>query len=290
MQILAAYAAVVLIWGSTFAAIPYQLGVVAIELSVAYRFAIAALALLLYALLTKRSLRIPVRLLPYVLVQGVLLYSLNYFLVYNASAFVTTGLIAVLFTMIIPTNALFENRFFGTRFDRRFFFAAGLGITGIALVFWPEISRLSLADSAVIGILLALGSVLSASLGNMMAAYTMRLDVPVIALNVAAMAAAAVFSTCVALAQGHELAFSTQPAYLLSLLHLSVLGSAVAFGCYLSLIREIGPSRAAYISVLFPVVALGLSTVFEAYVWTMTAAVGILLTLLGNWLILRIRQ
>lgn len=284
------FAVLVLIWGSTFAAIPFQLGVVSVEWSVAYRFGIAAAALAVYALLSKRSLKLPRSSLPIVFLQGILLFSLNYFLVYYASAYITTGLIAVLFSLIVLTNAGFERLFFSTRMDARFMLAAALGVTGIACVFWPEVSELSFEDTAVLGIALTGGSVLSASLGNMTATLNTRRDLPVVALNAYAMAFATVFSSVIALSLKRPLAFSMEPGYVLSLLYLSILGSAVAFGCYLALIRSVGPSRAAYSTVLFPIVALLLSTLIEGYEWSSIAAVGVLLALLGNWLILSKRK
>lgn len=280
------FVVVVLIWGSTFAAIPFQLGVVAVEWSVAYRFGIAAIALALYAMLSKRSLVLPRKTLPFVLLQGILLFSVNYFLVYYASAYITTGLIAVLFSLIVLSNAGFERLIFKTRVDARFALAAALGVVGIACVFWPEVSEVSFEDTALLGIVLTLGSVLSASLGNMTATLNTRRNLPVVALNAYAMAFATIFSSMVALALGRPIAFSMEPGYLLSLAYLSVLGSAVAFGCYLALIRSIGPSRAAYSTVLFPIVALFLSTLIEDYEWTTIAGVGVLLALLGNWLLL----
>ncbi len=286
MRELFLFATLVLIWGSTFAAIPFQLGVVAVEWSVAYRFGIAAIALALYAMLSNRSLLLPRETLPFVFLQGILLFSLNYFLVYYASAYITTGLIAVLFSLIIVSNAGFERLFFKTRIDGRFVVAAVLGVTGIACVFWPEVRVLSFEDTAILGIVLTMGSVLSASLGNMTATLNTRRQLPVVALNTYAMAFATIFSGIVALALGRPIAFSLDPGYLLSLAYLSVFGSAIAFGCYLALIRSIGPSRAAYSSVLFPIVALLLSTLIEDYEWTTIAAIGVVLALLGNWILL----
>ncbi|MDJ0759348.1 MAG: DMT family transporter [Woeseiaceae bacterium] len=280
------FATLVLIWGSTFAAIPFQLGVVAVEWSVAYRFGIATLALALYAVLSKRSLALPDASLPFVFLQGILLFSLNYFLVYYASAYITTGLIAVLFSLIILSNAGFERLFFKTRIDARFVVAAALGVTGIACVFWPEVRELSFEDTAVLGIALTMGSVLSASLGNMTATRNTRRQLPVVALNAYAMGFATLFSSVVALILERPIAFSLDLGYVLSLAYLSVFGSAVAFGCYLALIRSIGPSRAAYSSVLFPIVALALSTLIEDYEWTTIAALGVMLALLGNWILL----
>ena len=291
MQVIALYALVVLIWGSTWAAIPYQLGDVAPELSVAYRFGIAALALYGYAALSGRKLRLATETLPMVFLQGALLFSLNYFLVYYGTARITSGLVAVLFSVIVLTNAVFERLFFKTPIDARLLAAGALGMGGIAMIFWPEVSKISLADDTVVGILLVLASVTCASLGNMTAVVnSTRRGLPVLAVNAHAMAFATVLSFLIAMLLGREVTFSIEQGYLLSLAYLAIFGSAIAFGGYLALIRRIGPARAAYSSVLFPVVALTISTLIEGYRWTLVAGVGIILTLAGNWLILSSRK
>lgn len=287
MQVIALYALVVLIWGSTWAAIPYQLGVVAAEFSVAYRFGIAAVALYAYAALSRRGLRLPAATLPMVFLQGALLFSLNYFLVYYGTARITSGLVAVLFSGIVISNAIFERLFFRTPVDARLLAAGALGLAGIAMIFWPEVSAISLADDTIVGILLVLASVVTASLGNMTAVVnSTRRGLPVIAVNAHAMAFAAVLSFLIAISLGRKIDFSAEPGYVLSLAYLAIFGSAIAFGGYLALIRRIGPARAAYSSVLFPVVALTISTLIEGYQWTVLAGGGIMLTLAGNWLIL----
>lgn len=286
MQVVVLYVSVVMIWGSTWAAIRYQLGDVAAELSVAYRFGIAAFFLYAYALLSRRRIRLPADAYAFVLLQGTLLFCLNYFLMYYATAKVTTGLIAVLFSSIIFFNAIFERVFFKKQIDSRLFISGVLGLSGIALIFWPEVSIISFEDDTVAGIALVLLGTVIASLGNMTAVINTRRGLPVIAVNAYAMAWAALLSFLIAVLLGREISFSVENAYLLSLAYLAVFGSAIAFGCYLALIRRIGAARAAYSSVMFPVVALAISTVVEGYQWTGVAAVGIILTLAGNWLIL----
>lgn len=291
MQVFLLYALVVLIWGSTWAAIPYQLGDVAVELSVAYRFGIAALAIYAFALVSRRRLRLPLDKLPMVFLQGTLLFCLNYFLVYYGTARITSGLVAVLFSSIVISNALFERLFFKTLIDARLAAAGALGMTGIAMIFWPEVAAISLEDETVVGILFVLASVVTASLGNMTAVVNnTRRDLPVVAVNAHAMAWAASLSVIIAVLLGHEIRFSLDTGYLVSLAYLSIFGSAIAFGGYLALMRRIGAARAAYSSVLFPVVALAISTVIEGYRWTAVAGVGIMLTLAGNWLILSRRR
>jgi drug/metabolite transporter (DMT)-like permease len=157
----------------------------------------------------------------------------------------------------------------------------------MTMIFWPEVSAVSLSDSVVVGILFVLASVITASLGNMTAVVNnTRRGLPVVAVNAHAMAFAAVLSFLIAISLGREVDFSPEPGYVLSLAYLAIFGSAIAFGGYLALVRRIGPARAAYSSVLFPVVALTISTLFEGYQWTVLAGIGIMLTLAGNWLIL----
>lgn len=290
LQILLLYATVVLIWGSTWAAIPLQLGTVAEEVSVGYRFGLAAVALYAYAYASRRPLRLPASAYPLVFLQGALLFCINYFFVYYGTAHLTSGIVAVLFSSILILNAIFERLFFSRPIDARFWLAAAIGISGIALIFSTEISTFSINDQSVRGGLLVLCGTLIASLGNMAAVANTKRGLPVVAVNAHAMAFAAVLALLIAIALGKRLDFLPRADYVLSLLYLAIFGSAVAFGCYLALLKLIGAARASYSSVLFPVVALLISTAIENYRWTMPAVIGMLLTLAGNWLILSQRK
>lgn len=285
MHVVALYVIVVLIWGSTWLAITFQLGVVAPEVSVAYRFGIASIALYLYSLASGRQIRLPLDAYPMVFLQGTLLFSLNYFLVYYGTTLLTSGLVAVLFSSIILANAVFERLFFRVPIDARLLVASASGITGIAMIFWQEVSVLSLEDETVFGISLILASVLIASLGNMTAVVNTRRALPVMAVNAHGMAWATMVALGLSALMGREFSFDTSAPYIISLLYLAIFGSAIAFGCYLALIRNVGAARAAYTSVLFPVVALLLSSVAEGYHWTLLSAGGIVLTLIGNYLV-----
>ena len=287
MQVAILYATVVLIWGSTWSAISYQFGVVAEEVSVAYRFAIAAVTLFLYAIVAGKNIRLPLRYYPMVIVQGFLLFSINYFFVYYGTTYITSGLVAVTFTLIVVCNAFFERVFFRTPLEGRLLVASFLGMLGIGSIFWPEVSALSLQDRTVFGLLLVVVGVVIASIGNMAAVVNTRRNLPVVAVNAHGMAWGALLSFLAAAILGREFSFSFEPGYVWSLLFLAVFGSAIAFGCYLLLIRKIGSARAAYSSVLFPVVALAISTFVENYQWSVLAVLGISLTVVGNWLALR---
>jgi drug/metabolite transporter (DMT)-like permease len=286
MQIPLLYLTIILIWGSTWIVIPFQFGDVATEMSVGYRFGLAALFLYAYAFISGRKIALPTDAYKFVFLQGSLLFSLNYFLVYYGTAYITTGLVAVVSSTIIIFNAIFQRLFFRIEFEARVVVAACVGFTGIALIFWPEVPAMSLQDDTVIGILLVLFATIIASLGNMAAIVNTSRALPLVAVNAHAMAWAGITSVVIGLLLGRELNFSLSNDYLLSLAYLSLFGSALAFGCYLALIRRIGAAKASYSAVVVPIIALGISTLFEGYQWTGAAVLGIILTLIGNWLIL----
>ena len=290
MQVAILYASVVLIWGSTWLAITYQIGVVAEEVSVAYRFALGSVSLFIYAALSRRKVHIPWDSYGYVVLMGILMFSISYLFVYHGAAYIPSGLVAVIFSLIVVTNALFERVFFKTRFEGRLLFASLLGVIGVVLIFWPEISRFSLQDQAMMGVLLVMMSVLIASLGNMTAIINTNRGLPVVAVNAHAMAWGALFSAAVAVLFGRPFNFLFEFEYIASLAYLSVFGSAIAFGCYLALLRTIGSTRASYSSVLFPIVALLISTFVEDYQWSTMAVAGIVFIIAGNWLALTKRK
>ena len=276
------YGATVLIWGSTWYAIKLQLGTVEPDLSVAYRFLIAAAVLIGFCLATGRSLRFSARHHVFIAAQGLFLFALNYLLFYYATAHLTTGVVAVVFSLIMLMNILNGALLFGNPVDRRVLGAAGLGLVGLVLVFRHELVSLDLASGPIVGLGLSIVATYSASLGNMASLRNQRAGLPVLQTNALGMAYGAAFMTGFALLRGAPLDFDPRPEYVGALIYLALFGSVIAFGCYLTLLGRIGADRAAYAAVLFPVVALAISTVLEGYVWTAPALIGVVLILAGN--------
>ena len=284
MQVVVLYIIVVLIWGTTWIAITFQLGDVAEELSVAYRFALASLILFIYALLSGRQIHIPRKIYVYVVIMGVMLFSAGYLFVYYSTGYIASGLVAVVFSLVVVSNTLYERLFFKTPFERRMILAMVLGICGITLLFWPEVSAFNLQDETILGVVLVIISIMLGSLGTMAAIVCTRESLPVVTVNAHAMAWGALASFVVAMILGRPINFSLEPSYIGSLVYLAVFGSAIAFGCFLALIRQIGAARTAYSSILYPIVALLISTFFENYQWSVPALAGIALIASGNWL------
>ena len=281
-HVLVPFAIITLIWGSTWLVIRDQLGVVPPSWSVTYRFLTASAAIFLYALATRTPLRIPRSAWPLVLLVGVTQFVLNFNLVYRAEQYVTSGLVAVVFALLIVPNAILARIFLKQGLSRPFLIGSLVALFGIGLLFAHEL-KLDGADNSVVfkGIGFALISLLSASIANVAQATDRARSIPVATLVAGSMAVGAALDGAVAWAMTGPPVFDWRFGYIAGVLYLGLLASALAFLLYYRIIREIGAARAAYSSVLIPILAMGFSTVFEGYRWSVTAALGGALTLAG---------
>jgi drug/metabolite transporter (DMT)-like permease len=157
---------------------------------------------------------------------------------------------------------------------------------GIVLVFWPQLISFSLSDQGALGLVMSVVSTFMASLGNIISARHQQNNLPVIQTNAYGMAYGAVIIGAISLISGKTFSFEMSLSYVGSLFYLSLFGTVIAFGCYLKLIGKIGADRAAYATMLFPIVALGISTVYEGYQWAPHNIIGMAVVLIGNWLVL----
>ncbi len=284
---IALYGLTVLLWGTSWLGIKYQLGIVAPEVSIVYRFLIAAGLMLVLSLATRRRMRFSARDHGFMALQGVCLFSTNYFFIYLGSQYLTSGLVAVAFSTLVIMNIIGGAVMFKTPVAARVGLGASFGLGGITLVFWPEIVSFDLTAEGTRGLVLCLTGTGFASLGMLTSAWNQqRRGLPVFQSNAYGMLYGAVFITGVTFARGSDFAFDPAPAYILSLLYLAIFATVVGFWTYLTLVGRIGPGRAAYATVLFPIVALAMSTWFESFSWTALSAAGVALVLIGNAIIL----
>ena len=280
------YLITALIWGSTWLAIKFQLGVVAPALSIAYRFGIAASMLFIFSLVRRLPLRFSWRAHGFMALQGFLLFSFNYIMVYLAEGNLSSGLVATVFSIIIILNVFFGAIFLHNPIRKHVLFGAVVGLFGIALVFWSDLSSLDLSSERTLGLTYTFIGAITASLGNITSARNQRHALPVVQTNAFGMAYGAIFMLIFALFSGTKLSFDTSVGYVVSLLYLALFGSVIGFGSYLTLLGRIGPDRAAYVTVLFPIIALGLSTLFEGMTWSVPQLAGVALVILGNAFVL----
>jgi len=277
----ALYLWTVLIWGSTWFAIRFQLGIVEPEVSLVYRFGLASVILLLYCWLRRYTLRLDRDGLIFVGLQALFLFSSNYLLFYWATGLLTSGLIAMVFSTVVLMNVLNAAIFLRQAVNKRVVAGAVLGLVGIALGFYPEFYKVDPA-TVVKGLILSLLATYVASLGNIISARNQHRGLSVVVTNAWGMTFGTLIMVGYVAFSGAPFVYDGNPAYTASLLYLALFGSVFAFGCYLTLIGRIGADKAAYAAVLFPIVALVLSTLYEAYVWTIPALVGAALVVLGN--------
>jgi drug/metabolite transporter (DMT)-like permease len=285
-NILFLYGSTVIIWGTTWLAIKFQLGSVDPMVSVLYRFIAAAVILLIYCELRSLNMRFRLKDHIFMALQGLVLFSVNYWLIYLAEVHVTSGLVAVIFSSIVFMNMVNGAVLLGSPIRSNVVLGGGIGVLGIVLVFWPQLVSFSLSDKTALGLLLTVVSTFMASLGNIISARHQKYNLPVIQTNAYGMAYGAVIIGVIAIFLGKPFNFEISFQYISSLFYLSLFGTVIAFGCYLKLIGEIGADRAAYATMLFPIVALGISTVYEGYQWAAHNVIGMAIVLIGNWLVL----
>jgi drug/metabolite transporter (DMT)-like permease len=283
------FVACVAIWGSTWLAIKFQLGHVAPEASVFYRFLLASL--LLFAFCLARSLRLAFSLSQHlwIALQGVFMFSVSYIFVYYAEEHVVSGLVAVGFSASPLLGMLGTRVAFGTPITRAVSTGSLLGIAGIVVVFWPQFAELQGGGDTALGALFTVIAVVTAAVGSLIAQRNYQAQMPLWQTMAWGMLYSSMLSLAWALAMGRPLEFDATPGYLVSLFYLAVLGSVVAFAAYLTLIKRVGAARAGYIGVMVPIVALVLSAAFEGFRWSALTWIGTAISVAGNVIILRRR-
>ncbi|MFD1710043.1 DMT family transporter [Ottowia sp. GY511] len=281
------YVITVLVWGSTWIALKLQLGSVPIVWSIVWRFALAA-AVLLALLVARRQLRPPVRAAwSLVAAQGVCLFCVNFICFMNASRFIPSGLVAVVFSTATLWNALGARWVFGRPLTAPVLGGGALGLAGLIAMFWPEIAAHGAGAQTLAGLGWALGGTLCFSCGNLLSARLQALGETPLLTNAWGMAWGALVLAVGSLAAGVAPSFDASPTYVRAWLYLAVAGSVVGFTAYLILVGRLGPERAAYCTVLFPLVALTISSVVEGYRFTTPALAGLALVMAGNVIIFR---
>lgn len=281
-RILLPFALVTLIWGSTWIVIKGQLGIVPPSWSVTYRFVVAAIAMFAFAAIRRERLLLEPHAMAFAMALGVAQFTFNFNFVYRAEQHITSGLVAVLFALLIVPNTLLGRAFLKTPLEGRFLAGAGIAIVGVGLMILHEYRAASIgAGEVLLGTMLTLAGVMSASTANVMQGTRIARAQSMVVMIAWAM----LFG---ALADGSYAWITTGPpvieltaAYVGGVLYLGVIASAVTFPLYFNIIRAVGPGQAAWSSVLIPIIAMGFSTAFEHYRWAMLSIAGGVVALVG---------
>lgn len=281
------YASTVLIWGSTWIAITFQLGEVDPLVSVIYRMALASVILFIWCKLRGIPLALQLGNHRFLAAQGVCLFGINYWMIYWSETYLPSGIIAVLFSLIVFFNIINARIFLQRPTDLKTVIGGIIGLSGICMLFYPELTKLDSSTGAIKGALFALVAVFTASLGNILATRNGNAGISVWTINAWGTFYGTVVLMIIALLTGATFAYDNSFEYTASLVYLSTFGTILAFGAYIKLLILIGPEKASYSGLLIPFVAIILSTIFEDYQWTGLAVIGFLLAAFGNYLAMR---
>ncbi|MFV3407516.1 DMT family transporter [Bdellovibrio bacteriovorus] len=280
------YAICTLIWGSTWLVITFQIDAASPVTSVFWRFLLSTALLLLFCFWKKQNLKYSRHDHLLFAGQGVLMFSINYMLTYVAETMISSGMVALSFTLLVYYNMFGMRLFFKKPITANVIWGSLLGGVGIVFIFLNEILNFDPSSKTIWGLLVGFLATLSASLGNMVAQKSYQKRIPVVVTNTWGMLYGSMFTLIVALVLQHDLSIPLNARFLGALFYLALFGSVIAFGAYLSLAGRIGAEKAAYTSVLSPVIALTLSSFFENFNWTPYIVIGVVLCLLGNVLTL----
>lgn len=274
-RVLLPFIVATVIWGSTWFVIRDQLGVVPPTWSVAYRFLIGAVAMFAWAIYTKAPLAIGRSGQVFALLFGFAQFVLNFNFVYRAEEHIASGLVSVVFALLIVPNAILGYFFLKSRLSGRFLVGSAVALVGVAMLIVQEVRRDGAsADATLLGTTLTLLGLLSASVANIMQGTERARALPMASVLAWGMLWGGLINVALALATVGGPVFEPRPLYWIGVVYLGVFASAVAFTCYFEVIRAVGPARAAYSGVLTPILAMLLSTLFEDYRWTLLAAAG----------------
>lgn len=273
---------VVLVWGFSWYAITLQLGIVHPMVSISWRFFIAGVVLLVWLKITGKFVFPSRRDLPRVLALSVLLFCFNFTCFYFATSFITSGLVSVVFAAAVFITVF--NQWVWRRIvpEKKTLVGALFGLTGIILLFAPSIAdNLQSGElHTVMGLALSFLGTWFFSVGNLVSASLSR-TTHLPSTIACAMLIGATTSAAIALSLGQSLSLPSNMTYLFALGYLAIGASVIGFVAYLTLVANQGAAKAGYATILFPIIALAVSTVMEGYQWNLLAALGVTLATLG---------
>ncbi len=287
---IAAFVLLALVWGSTWLVIKDQISAVPAAWSVVWRFMLAAAAMLVFALLKGDRLRLTAREQAVAVAMGLFQFSLNFQLIYRSEHYLTSGLVAVVFALMILPNAVLARIVLGNRMSAQFAAGSAIALAGIGLLILHEYRIAPVSDGVTTGVMLVICAILSVSVGNLLQATETARGVPVVPLMGWGMLWGVLASALYASASVGLPVLDPRPEYLAGVAYLGLVGSALTFPLYSQLIRDWGPGPAAYNGVAVPVVAMALSTLFEGYDWSVLAGGGAMLAMVGMLIALSVRK
>lgn len=284
----ALYFVVLLAWGSSWFAISFQLGDVAPQVSIAWRFLLASFILFIWCYARGLKLSFSWRAHSSWLLLGFFLFCVNYICAYFGTFYLASGLVCLIFSTLTLFTVFNGFIFFKKPIRLPILFGAIVGILGLSIIFSNEISNTdwSLESGIVKGFLWMLLATFFASIGMLLSGQMQARKMPLVQSNAFSMLYGSLIIVTYVGFSDISFSFSTSYSYVISLIYLAIVASVIGFGVYLKLVGNIGADKASYVNIFTPTIALFLSTLFENYQWSWTGLVGVALIIIGNIIVL----
>jgi drug/metabolite transporter (DMT)-like permease len=290
-RVLVPFLIVSIVWGSTWFVIRDGIGTVPAVWSVVYRFAVAGICMFALTAFLRQPLKIDAQMMRWTILLGLLQFSLNFNFVYAAEHHITSGLVAVIFALLIVPNSILAKWWLGRPIGANFIIGSAIAGAGVALLMLQEYRAAPVGGNEVLlGLCLTLCGVASASVSNVLQVAPKVARFPTVTILSWSMLWGTVFNASFAFAMAGPPVIDPRPDYVGGVLYLAIIGSVLTFPLYFNLVRTIGPGKAAYTGVLTPIIAMLLSTAFEGYRWSALALGGAVLAMVGLLVALRQRK
>lgn len=290
-RVLVPFLIVSIVWGSTWFVIRDGIGTVPGPWSVTYRFIVATIGMFALTAIMRQPLKIDRQMMRWTVLLGLLQFSLNFNFVYAAEHHITSGLVAVIFALLIVPNAILAKYWLGRVIDMNFITGSAIAGVGVGLLMLQEYRVAPVGGGEVLlGLSLTLCGVVSASISNVLQVVPKVARFPTVTILAWSMLWGTVYNAAFAFVVSGPPLVDPRPEYLGGVLYLAIIGSVLTFPLYFKLIRDIGPGKAAYTGVLTPIIAMMLSTAFEDYRWSYLAIAGAVLAMIGLLVAMRQRK
>ena len=277
------YALVVVIWGTTWIAITLQQqSEISTTVAVFWRFFISAIVLFAFVVMSRKLQKLATRDHLFCMLQACCIFGFNFVCFYYAVQYISSGLEAVIFSMAVIFNTINAKLFFAQHISSRFYPAALFGLFGIIALFWHDVMGTTLNSNTLMGIGLCILGTYGFSLGNMISTRHQKQGLDIFTTNAYAMLYGSLLMALISWFKHDNFFPSMSWSSISALLYLAIFGSVIGFTAYFYLVGRIGAGKAAYSTLLFPLVALVISTIWEGYDWQMNAVIGVILILCGN--------
>ena len=282
------YSCVVLIWGGSFLAIEYQLGIVPESTSILFRYIAASIIIFSICIIIKKPMfKFPLKYHVLFFIVGLFFFSLNYLFIYKAQNYLTSGTTAVAFAMCLFFSQINSKIFLGIKLKLKTTMGGIIGVFGIILLFSSSIFSEQGEYNKLFGVSLILSASYIVSLATIATAKINLKNIPILQANAWAMVYGTIINLFLLICTGSKIVFDPRISYWISFGYLVIISSIIGFILYFLLVKRIGPEKSSYFAIMSPMIAVLISIFAENLEITLTLISGVFFVLIGNYIAIK---